>query len=1322
MGAKTKDKPVEAVPPPTALFGGWTGKAPVTLLNEYVQRQQAEGWHRADYNIQGTAHTGFTCVIRLSKQDKKLGRLKVEFRPTATATTPLRHPTALEARHMAATYALHRLRANTSLYRMIPPVCRAYWLELDANRGEPWMYDDPFAAKLARDRERDDREKERAKKEEIRSRALENGRLEDLLPPALRSRWDALAQVDMSEALRNKAESVVRTWTDTWGITAEEEGSRDSGEGLAKMGFRSAHIDEALKACGGDSQAALQWLCVYVPEDDLPEHIMQRGYQSSMVTGSNAASNVELSRELAAKRLARSGFSLSQCRAALDSAPGDLGAAESRAMDILVSSLCRRPVPGDGLGDGSVDEEVEALDAIYAGENRVTRQSPLHVTVGVRPRDQKQCPRDACLEFWVPADGTYPELRPPSVTLSSDAMPAFLKLHIARMIDHRMARDGMPVLFDVVSMVDDSIEEWLERPPLLAELMSGIAPPIDNLAPALKFSPKPANRDRRPGPWSAAVRAFADAQKNEAYQMMQQGRALLPAARVAVELVALIRSHRCVVVSGATGCGKTTQVPQFILDDGLQTNTPTSIVCTQPRRISALGVAARVAEERASAVGEVVGYAVRGESRRSAHTRLLFCTTGVLLRMLSGDPSLADTTHVICDEVHERSVDSDLLLVLLLQSLKLNPHLRVVLMSATAQSDLFAGYFGFPCPIVDIPGRTFPVDDVYVEDFIGDASDSLLAEAFGAKWRDAAQRRWDAAMARDDSEPWIARARALSARSDVGSALAAWEDRHASPFHIDFDLVACIVRHIHVTKPHSQSILIFMPGVAEITATMARLGAVGGGLLVLPLHSGLLAADQRRVFRAAAKGERKVVVATNIAETSITIDDVGFVIDAGRVRELRHDHGACVARLTTVLCSRAAADQRRGRAGRTQRGVCYRLYTRRLFENMPAHGDPEILRSPLEQVCLRVKALGYGDPRVLLESALDPPPMAAVTASERLLVAVGASTGEFGALTALGRFIADIPVDLRLAKILVYGALVGALEDALMVVALMALDKPMYVGDREQVRQARMQFSNDSHRSGLSDWLADLAALKHVMLTAVGKKACLDLCVSPAAIREIKSSVRQLRDSLKATGLVESAGVAPGPMVLKALVCAGLVPNIVRVRMPKQKFTELINGSISKDPEARQVAFYAPDVMASGKWQSHNYHGDRRVFVHPQSTLFSVTKYQASPFIVYFAQQSSSSGGGGDRVYLRDATVPGLYALLMFGPGLTIDHGNKVVSIGDSGSLALRAWPRIAVLVSQLRVLLDELLRRKLESPGSVTLADHPVVKVVLELIETDGR
>ncbi|KAJ2840802.1 helicase [Coemansia sp. 'formosensis'] len=1315
--AKTKGTPSADTPAPKndtpVLFGGWTGKTPVTLLNEYVQRQ--DGWHRASYNVRSTGGR-HSCVIHLAKEDKKLGRLQVEYRPTATASTGLHFATAVEARHMAATYALYQLRGNTSLHRMMPPVHRAYWLDLDTEKTPGRDFEDPFITKVAKDRDRADRQKAAEKREETRARARETGRHEDLLPAGLRTRWDALSAVPMSEPLRAQAEGIVRTWTATWGLS-----SGTDGDGGGLQGFRAAHVDEALAACAGDRAAAFEWLCVHVPEDDLPDRVMRRGYKASLVTGSNAAAGDELARGLAAKRVARSGFALSMCRDAIDEAlnedqaNGDLAWAEARAADVLVARLCQRPVPVRVPGAAVVDDEVDALESIYAGEARVTRPSPFRVSVGIRPSDATLCPADATLEFWLP-DASYPDARTPSVTLASDHLPAHLKLHVARTLDALLPRD-MPVFFDAVSIADDRIEEWLAHPPPLAHLMRGIA---QETAPQMMqgSSEKKTRRgDRNPlGPrdWARAVDAFARAQSDPAYQRMQQGRKLLPAAQMEALLVELVRGNRCVVVAGATGCGKTTQVPQFILDWGLRANQETSIVCTQPRRISALGVAARVAEERGSPVGAAVGYAVRGESRRSHDTRLLFCTTGVLLRMISEDPTLRGTTHVVCDEVHERSVDSDLLLVLLLQSMKMNPRLKVVLMSATAQSDRFATYFDKSTPVVDIPGRTFPVDDVFVEDFAAQISNKELAAVFGPGWQDAAQRRWDTMASRSDSDDsareWMTRATALApSNPSLASALAAWEDRNAAPHHVDYALAAAIVRHIHATADRGLSILVFMPGVAEISATVAALKPIDG-LTVLPLHAGLSPAEQRRVFQSTPG--RKVVVATNIAETSITIDDIGFVVDAGRVRELRHDHATRVARLTTALCSQAAAAQRRGRAGRTRPGVCFRMYTRHTHGAMPPHADPEILRSPLEQVALRIKALGHVDPRAILDAMLDPPPPPAIAAAESLLVAVGACL-ESGALTALGRFVADIPVDLRLAKMLVYGALLGALDDALKLVAVMALDRPMFVGDRDAVRAARCRFS----ANGLSDWLADVAAFDWLAESPGGAKP-QDICVAPAAIRDIKATMRQLRDALRATGLVEESRKPSSPLVLKALVCAGLVPNIVRVRMPPQKFTQLIGGTISKDHEAREVSFYAPASSTPAPWQTYDYHGDRRVFIHPQSTLFAETKFPA-PFLVYFAQSMSATG---QKTFLRDATVPGIYALLMFGPApLIIDHENRVLSLA-SGALSVRAWPRIAVLVTQLRALLDELLRRKLDDPDSVSLSAHPVVQTVLQLIETDGQ
>ncbi|KAJ2907626.1 helicase, partial [Coemansia aciculifera] len=352
MGAKAKEKAPEKSATastsmdkstkddsPKQLFGGWTGKTPVTLLNEYIQRQQSEGWHRADYSIHGGPNNGYTCVIRLTKQDKKLGHQRVEFKPTPM----VRLPTAIEARHMAATYVLFRMRANTSLYRMIPPVHRTYWLELDAIRkeevGREWMYaEDPFAAQAAREKERADRDRAYKKLEETKVRAKETGRHEDLLSKGLRRRWDDLAEVAMSDAQRSKAETVVRTWTATWGLATSETGNGGGEEeGLVAKGFRQLHVAEALAACQGDAGRAFEWLCVHVPEDDLPPQVMRRGYHASMVVGGN---NGELAMQLAARRLARSGFAPTLCRQALDeamesSALPDEAMAESRAAEIL---------------------------------------------------------------------------------------------------------------------------------------------------------------------------------------------------------------------------------------------------------------------------------------------------------------------------------------------------------------------------------------------------------------------------------------------------------------------------------------------------------------------------------------------------------------------------------------------------------------------------------------------------------------------------------------------------------------------------------------------------------------------------------------------------------------------------------------------------------------------------------------------------------------------------------------------------------------------------------------------------------------------------
>ncbi|KAJ1958892.1 helicase, partial [Dipsacomyces acuminosporus] len=811
---------IEQPSPAKLLFAGWTGKTPVTLLNEFIQKNA--GWQRADYNMHGGTRDGFYCAIRLTKVDKKQpAPITVILKPQETPSTPLKYPTALEARHIAATYALHRLRSNTNMHRMLPPLYRSYWNELDIVKKEEgpqkaWKYsDDPFAVKIAHERDVEEREAAREKEKEKRARA-EKGHKEELLKPFLRRRWDEMVEVQMSEQNRQAAESVIRQWTTAWDMNRaksedceevdavgakQEQGSNEHKaieKELSKLGFRTVHVAEALKYTDSKQQA-LDWLCIHVPEDDLPERFMQQAYRSSMVVVPTAASNGEskLSRQLAARRLARSGFPTSICVATLESVSalidGDQkdvaipsGVVESLAAMSLLSKLCKRGAPSvdiQSAGDFSMDEdtkmaiddEVLSLDAIYAGEDRVARPSAYQISVSIRPQNAKLCAKDARLEFWMPPGLQYPE-HLPSITLSSDGLPAYLKLHVAKMIDSAINHDGLPVIFEAVSIAEEMIEQWLASPPPLTDLMAGIvnesadaggnssnasgeSTEVEESADGkVRAKPKPGHSRKRRAATKQDIQRvqelFVQLQLTDGYKKMQEIRNSLPAASFRQQITKLVESNRCVVISGATGCGKTTQVPQFILDECLRSGEDVSIVCTQPRRISAIGVATRVAEERVEDIGQrsgLVGYAVRGESKQGRDTRLLFCTTGVLLRMFVDDPDLDGVTHVICDEVHERSVDSDLLLILLQQCLerKKNKRLKVVLMSATAQCDLFAAYFGQATPVVDIPGRTFPVRDIYVEDFVGqlqtaEAVDSVLGYGASAK----ANAKYEATLAK----------------------------------------------------------------------------------------------------------------------------------------------------------------------------------------------------------------------------------------------------------------------------------------------------------------------------------------------------------------------------------------------------------------------------------------------------------------------------------------------------------------------------------------------------------------------------------------------
>ncbi|XP_077788581.1 putative ATP-dependent RNA helicase DHX34 [Podarcis muralis] len=484
----------------------------------------------------------------------------------------------------------------------------------------------------------------------------------------------------------------------------------------------------------------------------------------------------------------------------------------------------------------------------------------------------------------------------------------------------------------------------------------------------------------------AALAHFWDFGQKQSFSRLarlQRERAALPIARYRERLLAAVASGQVVVVAGDTGCGKSTQVPQYLLAAGYS-----HVACTQPRRLACVALAQRVAYESLQQYGDQVGYQIRFESTRSPATRIVFLTEGLLLRQAQRDPSLPGYRVLIADEVHERHLHSDFLLGVLRRILPARPDLKLVLMSATINIRLFADYFG-GAPVVQVPGRLFPITVLY----------EPLRPEEGASGR----------KERLDPRPFLQVMQSID----------------------------------HKYPPEERGdLLVFLSGVAEIGAVVEAAQTYATHTqrwVVLPLHSTLSVAEQDKVFDLPPPGVRKCIVSTNIAETSVTIDGVRFVVDSGKVKELSYDPKAKLQRLQEFWISRASAEQRKGRAGRTGPGVCFRLYAESDYDAFAPYPVPEIQRVALDALVLQMKSMGLGDPRAF--PFLEAPPPASLETAIRYLKQQGALDPEEN-LTPIGSLLAQLPVDVVIGKMLVLGTLFGLAAPTLSVAAALSVPSP----------------------------------------------------------------------------------------------------------------------------------------------------------------------------------------------------------------------------------------------------------------------------------------
>ncbi len=550
----------------------------------------------------------------------------------------------------------------------------------------------------------------------------------------------------------------------------------------------------------------------------------------------------------------------------------------------------------------------------------------------------------------------------------------------------------------------------------------------------------------------------------------------LPITARVVDIANAIDAHPVVIVAGETGSGKTTQLPKICLAMGRGTNG--QIACTQPRRIAATSVAARVAEELDAELGDEVGYKVRFDDRIKASSYVKFMTDGMLLAEIQGDPLLRGYDTIIVDEAHERSLNIDFLLGFLKQLLPRRPDLRVIISSATLETERFSKFFG-GAPVIEVSGRTYPVDVLY-------------------------------RPPRDDE-------------ADMAEA------------------VANTVNEITELDPRND-VLVFLPGEREIREAVAELEQRAlPHTVVLPLYARLSAAEQQKVFQ--TQPQRRVVLATNVAETSLTIPGIVYVVDTGVARVNRYHPRTGVTQLLVEPISRASADQRKGRCGRTESGVCFRLYEEQDYATRPGHTDPEIQRVGLAGVILRMKALRLGD--VERFPFLDPPQKRAVDEGYRVLEELGA-LDDGGRLTQIGEQLGRLPLDPRLGRMILGGRDEHALREVVIIAAALGLQDPR---ERPHAAQQRADEAHRKFRDEGSDFAGYLKlwALWQEARARGPKSQLYKLCrenfLSFNRMREWEDIHAQIVRVMKELEFAPDAQPASGDQIHRALL-PGLLSKI----------------------------------------------------------------------------------------------------------------------------------------------------------------------------------
>ncbi|CAL8119258.1 unnamed protein product [Orchesella dallaii] len=716
-----------------------------------------------------------------------------------------------------------------------------------------------------------------------------------------------------------------------------------------------------------------------------------------------------------------------------------------------------------------------------------------------------------------------------------------------------------------------------------------------------------------------SAESYPKVPKTRRTQTFLHSRKQLPIWQHQEQILESLERHRICFIQGATGSGKTTQVPQFILDDATSKSKCVRIICTVPRRLAAVTLSKRVAEERGEELGKTVGYHIRLENCCSHETLLMYCTSGILLRSLSSSNCriAAKTTHIIIDEVHERDSQTDFLLACLKNVIVAFPSLRVILMGADLNSELFSSFFGGDYPTLQVDGRLHAVNYYYLEDvlemlkdessetsttkpsveprrhsdepaviynrlveFLKNPSskpsscngvsnianelivrpdvDALIQRVWTAGDENAVAEYIHMMEGHDISVNYqhgnygVTMLMAAAVRGEVElaetlvqhgadlSIKSKYEDLELSAIHwaldhqqdkvyqllrehqdkttpipaenaksmdsekcqrltsylktvdeerVDLKLILRLLQKIHVTSDPDHAVLVFLPGYDDIVRLKdlilndQELRLRHGPFKIFILHSNIQTGDQRGVFEKPSRGVRKIVLSTNIAESSVTIEDICYVIDSGRAKEKSFNSLTGVTQLISVWISKASVNQRRGRAGRCRAGNCYHLFSTQRYESMIKFPIPEIARTSLQQLSLHAKSIIKPDMKIetFFMQIPEPPAPIAVKMSVESLTVMGA-LDENERVTELGKHLLGFPMDPFLGKALIYAVVFKCLDPILTLVSILShrdpFELPSDAADKKKAKDCKIQFARDS----FSDHMAYVKAFKVIFL------------------------------------------------------------------------------------------------------------------------------------------------------------------------------------------------------------------------------------------------